>query len=216
MTTKTFDGAASNYRGVWGNRIGFGKKAAVLVIDFCKAYTLPDAPLFAAGVEPAVRETVAVLEAARCRHVAVIHTTVSYQPNTLINAGVWIKKAPVLKCLTQKPYSDVCDGMEPLQGELVVTKQYASAFFGTSLAATLTAGGVDTVILTGCSTSGCIRATAVDGVQNGFRVIVPRECVGDRHAGPHEANLFDIDSKYGDVVSKEEVLSYLEAADPAH
>ena len=93
---------------------------------------------------------------------------------------------------------------------MVIKKQYASAFFGTPLAAMLTSQRVDTVILTGCSTSGCIRASAIDGMQHGFRVIVPRECVGDRHPGPHEANLFDIDSKYGDVVSKAEVLAYLE------
>lgn len=91
----------------------------------------------------------------------------------------------------------------------LVVKQYASAFFGTSLASLLTAHGVDTLILAGCSTSGCVRATAVDGMQYGFRVIVPRECVGDRRAEPHEANLFDINSKYGDVVGKQEVLSYL-------
>ena len=93
--------------------------------------------------------------------------------------------------------------------DLVIVKNYASAFFGTSLSATLTAQGIDTLILTGCSTSGCIRATAIDGIQNGFRVIVPRECVGDRRQEPHEANLFDIDAKYGDVVSKRETLDYL-------
>ena len=93
---------------------------------------------------------------------------------------------------------------------IIIVKQYASAFFGTPLAATLTSLGVDTILLTGCSTSGCVRASAVDGMQHGFRVIVPRECVGDRHQGPHEANLFDINSKYGDVVSKNEVMEYLQ------
>ena len=90
-----------------------------------------------------------------------------------------------------------------------MTKQYASAFFGTSLASTLVAMGIDTLIITGCSTSGCIRATAVDGVQHGFRVMVVRDCVGDRHPAPHEANLFDIDSKYGDVIGLDETLGYL-------
>ena len=99
--------------------------------------------------------------------------------------------------------------LAPASDDLVIVKNYASAFFGTSLAATLTAAGIDTLILTGCSTSGCIRATAIDGIQHGFRVIVPRECVGDRRAGPHEANLFDINAKYGDVVSKRETLDYL-------
>ena len=99
--------------------------------------------------------------------------------------------------------------LPPAEPDVVIAKQYASAFFGTPLAAMLTSLGVDTVILTGCSTSGCVRATAVDGMQHGFRVIVPRECVGDRHQAPHEANLFDIDSKYGDVVGKADVLTYL-------
>ncbi|MFN3491128.1 MAG: isochorismatase family protein, partial [Anaerolineales bacterium] len=101
----------------------------------------------------------------------------------------------------------------PAESDVIIVKQYASAFFGTSLAATLTSMGIDTIILTGCSTSGCIRASAVDGMQYGFRVIVPRECVGDRHPGPHEANLFDINSKYGDVVAKSEVMTYLKNLD---
>jgi maleamate amidohydrolase len=92
----------------------------------------------------------------------------------------------------------------------VLHKQYASSFFGTSLASTLTAAGVDTIIVVGCSTSGCVRATAVDGCQYGFRVIVPRQCVGDRAQEPHEANLFDIDSKYGDVMDADAVLCWLQ------
>lgn len=200
---------ADNYRGVWGNRVGFGKKAALLVIDFVKAYTLKEAPLYAEGVAPAVEETRELLAFARAQGIPVIHTTVKYDPVSFADGGVWIIKSPVLKCLVQAPFGDVCEGMEPLPGELVVTKQYASAFFGTSLASALTAAGIDTLILTGCSTSGCIRATAVDGVQHGFRVIVPKECVGDRHADPHNANLFDIDSKYGDVLGKAEVITQL-------
>ncbi|MNP34028.1 Maleamate amidohydrolase [compost metagenome] len=100
--------------------------------------------------------------------------------------------------------------MAPRDGEPVVSKQYASAFFGTSLASLLHAQGIDTLVLAGCSTSGCIRASAVDAVQHGFRTIVVRECVGDRHPAPHEANLFDIDSKYGDVVSRQEAMEQLQ------
>jgi maleamate amidohydrolase len=102
-----------------------------------------------------------------------------------------------------------CPEVLPLAEEVVLSKQYASAFFGTSLAPMLLASGIDTLILAGCSTSGCIRATAVDGVQHGFRTIVVRQCVGDRHEAPHEANLFDIDNKYGDVINKQEALDYL-------
>ena len=200
---------SENYRGVWGSRVGFGVRPVLLVVDFVKAYTIKDSPLYASGVEPAVEKTVELLAVARKRDIPIIHTTSSYQTSTFINGGVWIKKAPVLKILAEKPYSEFCDAVEPLANELVVTKQYASAFFGTSLSSTLTAANLDTVIVTGCSTSGCIRATAVDGAQHGFHVIIPRECVGDRHPGPHEANLFDIDSKYGDVVSMNQVIEYL-------
>jgi maleamate amidohydrolase len=97
----------------------------------------------------------------------------------------------------------------PLPDEVVLVKQYPSPFFGTPLAPMLAAMGVDTLILAGCSTSGCVRAGALDGVQHGYRVIVPQECVGDRHDGPHDANLFDINAKYGDVVRRDEVVSYL-------
>ncbi|VVE13397.1 N-carbamoylsarcosine amidohydrolase [Pandoraea cepalis] len=204
--------ALDNYRGVWGNRIGFGERAALVIIDFAKAYTEPESPLFADGVPPAVEETVRLLESARRNGILVIHTAVVHHRANFIDGGTWLKKSPVVKCMIQKNYSDFCDGVEPRPDELVVTKQYASAFFGTTLAPTLMSAGIDTVILTGCSTSGCIRASAVDGVQHGFRVIVPRECVGDRHPGPHEANLFDIDSKYGDVVAKDEVLAYFDRA----
>lgn len=205
--------ATENYNGVWGNRIGFGRSPALIIIDFVKAYTNPDSPMYAAGVPPAVEKTKELLKVARDKSVVVIHTTVSYNSMTLLDGGIWIKKSPVLKCLVQPPFNEVCSGVEPLATEVVVSKQYASAFFGTSLAAMLTAIGVDTVILAGCSTSGCIRASAVDGVQNGFRVIVPRECVGDRHDDPHMANLFDIDSKYGDVVSCAEVIEYFNKND---
>lgn len=104
------------------------------------------------------------------------------------------------------PLAAFCEAVTPNADEVVISKQYASSFFGTSLASLLHAQGIDTLVLAGCSTSGCIRATAVDAVQHGFRTIVVRECVGDRHSAPHEANLFDIDSKYGDVVSKREAM----------
>jgi maleamate amidohydrolase len=100
-------------------------------------------------------------------------------------------------------------GLEPLDGELVISKQYPSAFFGTSLASTLTAAGIDSVILTGLTTSGCVRATCVDSMSHGFRTSVVREACGDRHAAPHEANLFDMNAKYADVVSEAETIAFL-------
>ena len=119
-------------------------------------------------------------------------------------------KVPALtKMVEGEPLADIVPELKPTPQDVVINKQYASAFFGSPLAALFTSQGIDTIVLTGCSTSGCVRATAVDSMQHGFRVIVPRECVGDRHPEPHEANLFDINSKYGDVVSKAEVLESL-------
>jgi maleamate amidohydrolase len=203
------DGLKANYRGVFDGRLGFGHKPAVLVIDFIRAYTTPGSALYAPPVCEAVNQTVEVLDAARQRGVPVIYTQVLYSKNGL-DGGLFVQKVPVLRAMVAgEPLAEIVPELSPTPDDVVVTKQYASAFFGTSLAATLTALGVDTVILTGCSTSGCIRASAVDAMQYGFRPIVPRECVGDRRPEPHEANLFDIHSKYGDVVSKAEVLDYL-------
>lgn len=204
------DTAAKNYAGVWDGRLGFGRKTALLVIDLLQGYTIKGAPLFAPGVVKAVAEMPELLKAARAKKMPIIHTRVLYNPSDFIDGGVWIRKAPVLKGLVPgNRYAKFCRGVEPAKGELVITKNYASCFFGTSLAATLTAMGADTVLITGCTTSGCIRASAVDAVQHGFRPIVIRECVGDRHDGPHEANLFDINAKYGDVIGKGEALKYI-------
>ncbi|MBD1588775.1 N-carbamoylsarcosine amidohydrolase [Pseudomonas typographi] len=201
--------AHSNYQGVWGNRIGFGQRGALLMIDFMQGYTQPGAPLYAPGVVSAVAESPTLLAAARAAGVPVIHTNIRYTPGHFADGGMWVKKAPVMKDMVEgNPLAAFCEAVLPESGEVVISKQYASAFFGTSLAPMLVGLGVDTLVLAGCSTSGCVRATAVDAVQHGFRCMVVRECVGDRHPEPHEANLFDIDSKYGDVVSKQEALAW--------
>lgn len=203
------DSLQENYQGVFDGRLGFGKKPAVLVIDFINAYTTPGSPLYALPVVQAVNETIDLLTLAREKRVPVFYTRVIYNKNGL-DGGIFVQKVPVLRRMVEgEPLADIVPELPPAETDIIINKQYASAFFGTALAAALTAQGIDTVILTGCSTSGCIRASAVDGMQYGFRVIVPRECVGDRHPAPHEANLFDINSKYGDVVSKQEVLAYL-------
>ena len=202
--------ADKNYKGVWDSRLGFGKKSAIIVIDLLQGYTTESSALFAPGVVECVKEMPELLEVGRGKNVPIIHTRVLYTPPDYADGGVWIKKAPVLKDLVAgNPLAEFCEGCEPRPGEVVIVKQYASAFFGTSLIATLNGLGVDTLIITGCTTSGCIRATAVDTVQHGLRPICVRECIGDRHDGPHEANLFDINAKYGDVISKAETLEYL-------
>ena len=201
-----------NYSGVWDGRLGFGKKSALVSIDLLQGYTTEGSPLFAPGVVKACDEQPELLAAARKAGIDIFHTQVRYNESNFIDGGVWIKKAPVLKSLVESnPLSHFDERVLPAPGETVITKQYASVFFGTSFASTLTAAGIDTLIITGCTTSGCIRATAVDCVQHGFRPICVRECIGDRHDDPHEANLFDINAKYGDVISKAEALEYLKS-----
>ncbi|MBE8812028.1 isochorismatase family protein [Serratia marcescens] len=204
------DTLSDNYRGVWGQRIGFGRRPALLAIDFMQAYTTEGATLFAPGVVSAVEESRELLACARRTGIPVIHTHIRYHAGHFADGGLWVKKAPVMKDMVAgNPLAAFCPPVAPLADEVVLSKQYASAFFGTALAPLLVAQGIDTLLMIGCSTSGCIRASAVDAVQHGFRAMVVRECVGDRHPGPHEANLFDIDSKYGDVVHKREALDYL-------
>lgn len=189
-------------------RVGFGSRPALLIIDFIRAFTDLSSPL-ASNLDAEVAATGRLLEAARSMGLPIAFTTVEYDEG-FRDAGVFIKKVPSLSVLRKgTPLVEIDERLKPLPGEHILVKKYASAFFGTSLASTLTAAGVDTVIIAGCTTSGCVRASAVDSCQHGFRTIVVREAVGDRAPQPHEANLFDIDAKYGDVVSLEEALAYL-------
>jgi maleamate amidohydrolase len=198
-----------NYTGVFDGKVGYGRNPAVVVIDFTLAYTTPGSLFFAEGVVRAVADTVPLLQAARAAGIPVIHTKVMYHPSGA-DGGWFVRKVPALRKLVPgEPLAEIDPKVAPLAEEVVIVKQYPSPFFGTPLAPMLATLGVDTLILAGCSTSGCVRAGALDGVQHGYRVIVPRECVGDRHDGPHDANLFDINAKYGDVVGRDEVIQYL-------
>ena len=198
-----------NYTGVFDGKVGFGRNPAVVVIDFTLAYTTPGSPFFAEGVVRAVADTVPLLQGARAAGIPVIHTKVMYHPSGA-DGGWFVRKVPALRKLVPgEPLAEIDPKVAPLAEEVVIVKQYPSPFFGTPLAPMLATLGVDTLILAGCSTSGCVRAGALDGVQHGYRVMVPRECVGDRHDGPHDANLFDINAKYGDVVGRDEVIQYL-------
>ena len=197
---------------VFDHHVGFGANPCLLIVDFINAYTTVDSPLYAEPVVAAVKETQSLLTIARRHGIQVIFTKVLYNKNTG-DGGLFVEKIPILKTLTPGSYeSEIVPDLPIKPEDIIITKQYASSFFATPLASTLTAKGIDTIILTGCSTSGCIRATAVDGMQHGFRVIVPESCVGDRAQIPHEANLFDINSKYGDVVNLNKVLNYIETS----
>jgi nicotinamidase-related amidase len=194
----------------FGFRLPPGRYPALLVIDFVEAYLAPDSPLFA-GVEPAREAAARLLNAARTRHLPIVHTFVEYEPGGR-NGGVFFRKVPALRCFVRALNPRWCafaKGLEPILGETVICKQYASAFFGTSLASLLTAIRVDTVIIAGLSTSGCVRASAVDCCQHGFIPLVVRDAVGDRAAGPHEANLFDLQAKYAEVISLDAALEYV-------
>jgi nicotinamidase-related amidase len=194
----------------WGGTLAPGVRPALVVVDFVMAYLAPGSPLYA-GVEPARDACAQLLGAARTAGIPVVHTNVRYQPGGR-DGGVFFRKLPALRCFEDGVAPDMArfdPALEPWPGETVVTKQYASAFFGTSLAATLTASGVDTLLVAGVSTSGCIRATAVDACQHGFVPLVVRDAVGDRHPAPHESNLFDLQAKYAEVVSLARAQAYL-------
>ena len=156
-----------------------------------------------------MRSAVRVLDAARDSGIPVIYTKVVYTPGG-VDGGIFYRKIPVLEVFDAgSPLGEIPDELAPGRDEIVIYKQYASAFFGTSLASTLTALGIDTVVIVGLSTSGCVRASAVDAMQYGFVPIVVADAVGDRDPRPHEANLFDLQAKYAEVVSEDDALEYL-------
>jgi maleamate amidohydrolase len=199
----------ANYKKAYDNRVGFGSRPALLLIDFCQAYFEPGNALYS-EVDDAIASALRVRVAARAAGVPVVLTNVVYHP-TGFNGGRFFEKAMPLKNFVKgSPMGAWGPGLEPFDDELVVSKQYPSAFFGTSLASTLTAAGIDSVILTGLTTSGCVRASCVDAMSHGFRTAVVADACGDRHAGPHEANLFDMNAKYADVVSEAETIAFLE------
>jgi maleamate amidohydrolase len=192
-----------------GARVGFGARPAVLVVDLYRGSIEKESPL-ACDLEKVVAETVRILDAARKIRIPIWFTVVEYDPEYK-EAGLFISKVPSLKFLVKgSRWVELDPRLGRRAEEPIVTKHFASAFFGTDIAVQLRALGVDTVIVTGCTTSGCIRATVVDALQNGFRAIVPEGAVGDRSETVHAANLFDMDAKYGDVVPDAAVLDYFQ------
>ena len=200
----------SNYKKAYDNKIGFGKRPALILVDFVEAYFNEGCELYA-DVDDAFESALRIRKLATDKDVPVILTNVVYQKGGA-DGGVFYRKVKPLRHFQKgEPMGAWPKGLEPLESELVISKQYPSAFFGTSLAATLTAMGVDSLIITGVTTSGCIRATCIDCVSSGFIPIVVADACGDRHDDPHQANLFDMNAKYADVVSEEDVVAYLSA-----
>ena len=207
----TTDDLQSNYQGVFDQKTGFGRRAALLIIDFVNAYIEKSSPFYAPGVVDAVQETKPLLKAARAARVPTIFTRNVFHPGAP-DGGLFVRKVPALKIMQEdEAMGQIVESLAPGPEEIVLRKQYPSAFFGTSLTSLLSSQGIDTVVLAGCTTSGCVRATAVDTVSYGYRLVVARQCVGDRHPAPHEANLFDIHSKYGDVVDVAEIFAHFSA-----
>jgi maleamate amidohydrolase len=194
----------------FGGRGGFGQRPALLVVDMTLGFTDIESPL-GSDLDAPIEAIRKLLEGARRAEIPVVFTTVAYRKGDKLTAAAFIDKVPALLTLEAgSRWTEIDSRISPRETEPVLNKLFASGFFGTGLSSALTAAAVDTLIITGATTSGCVRATAVDALQYGFRPVVPREAVGDRNPDAHEANLYDIDAKYGDVVSLEETLEYLE------
>ncbi len=195
---------------------GVGRRPALVIIDMNNGFTDPASPL-RCELDDTVEAIRKLLEAARRAELPVVFTTVSYGEGDKVTARAFIEKVPVLLTLKAGTrWVEIDERIAPRPEEPVLNKLFASAFFGTPLASLLAAHGCDSVIVTGASTSGCVRATVVDVLQHGYRPVVPREAVGDRNTAAHDAALYDIDLKYGDVVSIDECLDALGGLVAAH
>jgi nicotinamidase-related amidase len=199
----------SRHAGFHG-RAGFGERPALVVVDLNLGFTDRESPL-ACDLDGVVDAVAELLDEARRAGLPVVYTTVAYDEGARRSAAAFIDKVPALLTLEAgSRWVEIDPRVAPRPGEPVLTKLFASAFFGTTLATLLASSGCDGLVVTGASTSGCVRATVVDSLQHGYRPAVPREAVGDRNPAAHEANLYDIDAKYGDVVSLAETVARFE------
>jgi maleamate amidohydrolase len=195
----------------FSGRLGWGARPALLVVDLVRAYTESEGPFLLPDPGPAVAATGALVDAARAGGHPVVWTVVRYTAG-LADGGRFVRKVPALAAFAADAdggWGEIAPPLKPGPGEPVVVKQYASAFFGTWLASSLNAIGVDTVVVSGVSTSGCIRASATDALNHGFRPLVVRQACADRSAALHENNLADLDAKYADVIDLDEAVTHL-------
>ena len=192
----------------FGNFLGIGKKTALLIVDFVNGFDDPDQ--FGGGnISEACDNTVRLLAACRDLGLTIAHTRVVLAHDGSDN-NIMTIKVPALKTLTEEAEcSQIVRRLAPQPGEIVVRKRVPSAFFGTDLAANFTMRRIDTVLVTGCTTSGCVRASALDAMCVGFRPIIVTDCVGDRAMDPHKANLFDLKQKYAELMTRDEVIAEL-------
>ncbi len=195
----------------FAHSIGFGRAPALVIVDFVNGFT--DADQFGGGnINAAIKRTVALLAAVREADMPIAFTRVVYAEDGS-DAGVFARKVPSLTSLTEtSEASQIVAELTPRPGEYILRKTQASAFFGTEFAPWLLMRGVDTLLVAGCTTSGCVRATAVDACSHNLRPIVVTDCVGDRALAPHDANLFDLEQKYADLMTSDEVIDRIRTA----
>ena len=211
LSAKIPDGDLDVYdRQNFGNQSGFGMAPALLIVDFVNGFANPDE--FGGGnIGRAIEATKGLLTECRNAGIPVAFTRVVYADDGADNGVFWMK-APGLKDLTVDALgSQIVNDLAPIDGEYIARKTHPSGFFGTSLQSWLTAKHVDTVLVTGCTTSGCVRASVIDSMSYNFKTIVVTDCVGDRAIGPHEANLFDMEQKYADLMTSSEVIKRIAA-----
>jgi nicotinamidase-related amidase len=193
----------------FGIKIGFGERPALIVIDMINGFTDATMPL-GAPLESQLAAQKPLIDVAHERNIPVIFSTVIYNDHDLKDAGLWaIKMKGTLTLKADTPAIEVDKRLDMRKTDSLLVKKYASCFFGTDLASRLMNLHADTLIITGCTTSGCVRATAVDAVQNGFRPMVVKEACGDRSQAAHDQSLFDLNAKYADVVGLDETLQYM-------
>ncbi len=196
---------------LFGNSLAFGNYPALLVIDLIEGFVAQDGPFYTPGIEATCQKVRILMDAFREHNFPIVHTTVEYQENGL-DGGIFVEKIPTLRKLVKgSRWTQFPSQVAPDLRGIIVSKRYASAFFGTHLGASLTAQRVDSLVIVGVSTSGCIRASAVDALQYGYRTIVVADCVIDVDQDAHLSNLHDIQRKYGEVFNLERVLEIIKA-----
>jgi maleamate amidohydrolase len=193
----------------YAGQLGFGKRPCLIVIDMIRSYTEPSSSLYAPTYHKITSAVVRLLAVVRGYDVPVVFTTLSYDQQHQ-QGGHFLRKITALQQLTRQPeLSELQEGLHPLSGEQVFAKQYASAFFGTSLLSFLNYRRADSLIITGVSTSGCVRATATDAMQYGLIPMVVMDAVGDRSEEIHRANLYDLQMKYADIYTSDDIINHL-------
>jgi maleamate amidohydrolase len=197
----------------FGQRTGFGGRPALLVVDFVNGFHDPEI-LGGGNIPEAAAAAVPLLAFFREAGLPIAFTRIVYAADGS-DASLWCEKVPRLRDLTESAWaSQVVPSLTPEPGELVVRKTQASAFFGTPLAAWLVSKGIDTLVVAGCTTSGCVRASVIDAMSLNYRTVIATDCVGDRALGPHDANLFDMGQKYSDLLTRDEIISELKGRFP--